>query len=156
MAMSPVLKLALRIVRANWPLVLQTWGHVEAYLKKHPELPGQAARQYTAIRAHLDQVSAKRSKEAQIAGLLDIVRDLTGPTGAATDAAGTIQSAEWRRRADQIGTALTLVTAMTGADRKKKVALLQGRTDALVAEVFESLVETPPDGRITRGRAIEN
>jgi hypothetical protein len=141
---TPVVKLAMRLVRANWPLVLQGWSLVEGYLKKHPELPAQAAKQLVAVRGHLDQVAAKRSKQGQILGLLDIVGELTAPSGAATQAAGQEQAEQWRRRADQIRTALRLVAATADKDRKKRVVMLQGRTDALVSEVFESLTETAP------------
>ena len=56
------------------------------------------------------------------------------------------RAAEWVRQADSLSTALALVGVRRGADRRRDLARVQARTDALFAEVFTATVgDAGPD-----------
>ncbi len=67
------------------------------------------------------------------------------------DAALLEQVAEWRRGADRIDQALTIASGQRGLARRKMLARVVARTDALAGEAFDRLVadtghrQVPPD-----------
>jgi hypothetical protein len=132
-----------RAVTESWPRVVQTWRVVDDFLRQHPELPGAAQRTLERGRARLAAAQQQRSPEARVRATLVTVRRLADEceAGAPGDPALAAQVAAWRRGADRIDQALTLVAARRGVARRRMLARVVQRTDALAGEAFEQLVE---------------
>ncbi|MBB2921704.1 hypothetical protein [Cellulomonas cellasea] len=133
---------AWRTVTEQWPRVVQTWRLVDDFLRQHPELPAAARRTLEAGRARLAAAQQQRSPEARVRATLATVRRLADECVAQAphDAALAEQVAAWRRGADRIDQALTLVAARRGLARRRMLARVVERTDALAGEAFDQLV----------------
>lgn len=142
---SDVAGSAWRAVQESWPRVLQTWRLVDEFLRQHPELPGTLRRTLEVGRSRLAAAQRQRSPEARVRATLTTVRRLADECvdAAPDDVDLAAQVAGWRRGADRIDQALTLVEARRGVARRRMVARVVARTDALAAEAFEHLVADP-------------
>ena len=131
-----------RAVAEQWPRVVQTWRAVDDFLRQHPELPAAAQRTLEAGRARLAAAQQQRSPEARVRATLATVRRLADECApqAADDAVLAEQVAAWRRGADRIDQALTIVAGQRGLARRKMLARVVARTDALAGEAFDQLV----------------
>lgn len=139
---------AWRAVTHSWPRVVQTWGLVDEFLRLHPELPAAARRTLELGRARLVEAQRQRSPEARVRATLATVRRLADERTAASpdDDAVRARTASWRRGADRIDQALTLVGDRRGTARRRMLARVVARADELAADVFEQLVSGPDDG----------
>lgn len=140
---------AWRAVTHSWPRVVATWGLVDEFLRQHPELPATARRTLELGRARLVEAQRQRSPEARVRATLATVRRLADESAAASPDDGTLrtQAAAWRRGADRIEQALTLVGDQRGSARRRMLGRVVARADELAAEVFEQLVSGADDGQ---------
>lgn len=133
---------AWRAVTEQWPRVVQTWRAVDDFLRQHPELPAAAQRTLEVGRARLAAAQQQRSPEARVRSTLTTVRRLADEcvAQAPDDPTLAAQVTQWRRGADRIDQALTLVAGRRGLARRSMLARVVARTDALAGEAFDQLV----------------
>jgi len=129
---------AWKVLKVSWPLALQAWAAIDDFVKKHPEVPDRVKRNLAGWRTRFASAQQKRSAGARVRATLETIRGLADEL-AVGDAAGE-RPVEWRRRADGIEKALELAESRQGGVRKRMIARVVARTDALAAEAFESLI----------------
>ncbi|NCT90975.1 hypothetical protein GXB85_08455 [Cellulomonas sp. APG4] len=128
-----------------WPLVSAAFEQVDRFIKEHPGVSDGARERFNDWRDSFLAAQKKRSAEARVRATLDTVRRIAEEQAAASGDGATVVGGDWLERAASIERALELATAQTGRTRRRMLAQVAKRTDALVAEAFLSLL--PEDER---------
>jgi len=133
----------LTLARTLGPGALKAVGRLAPLVATHPEALDQGRR----LLDQLAQARAGRSPEERLRRTIAALREEAVRARDRAEAAGapggeSERAAEWVRSADSLATALALalVGMRQGADRRRDLARVQARTDALFAEVFTATV----------------
>ena len=126
----------LALARKLGPGALKTVGRVAPLLATHPE----AVRQGRQLLEQLARARAGRSPEERLRRTVAALREEAVRAGDRAGGTDAERAAEWVRQADSLSTALALLEVRRGADRRRDLARVQARTDALFAEVFTATV----------------
>lgn len=135
------------LLRRSWPLILATWSEIDAFVKKHPDIPLKVRENLDKWRSGFVAAQRKRSAGARIRATLGVVEGLADERVAGVDPSEEAETlvAGWRKRAAAITQALELAERQQGAVRKRMLERVTARTDALAAEAFESLMPDETD-----------
>lgn len=140
-SVESVLKLAIK----HGPKLGVAATALGAFLSKNPEVAAWLRERASTMPTQLAEVRKRRGDAAQIRGMLEIVRDVAGKLrvdgadgadgGAGADGA---TSADWLRRADDIDLAVQLAERMGQPERRKALARLKTRSEALLDDLIEA------------------
>jgi hypothetical protein len=136
----PLVKFGITFVRKNWKAIAAASAVVSKFLVDHPEISNRVREQVDRVQQRLVKQVEKRSVEAQITGMLEVVRDEARTGGDGFD------STPWVSRADAIQRDLRIAKLQPRADQKATVTRLRAETDTLVGDLLKALAEqrTPP------------
>lgn len=130
----------LKVLGKAWPLALDAWAAYRRWAKEHPESHGQVKGQVDAFLARVATAMQRTTPEDRIAAMLSAAEEVaTGRTTTGTEQEKA-QAESWLRQATDIRQALAVAEKAIGADRRRMLRRARARTDALVAEAFESLI----------------
>lgn len=128
-------KSAVGVLRTNWPRIVTAWGVVTVYLKEHPDVSAAARQRAEGLRDRLVDARDRKGEEAQIRAMLDVVVNASAAPGTG-DGARTSHA----EQAERLRQALGLAEQLSGRERRRALARIRTKTDALTAEAIETLL----------------
>lgn len=145
-AAVPAVKIGIDFVRKHWKAIGAAFTLISKFLADHPEIPARVRDQIDRMQKRIAEQVSKPDPEAQIRGVLDVVRD------EARSAGDGFASDPWLRKSDSIERDLRLAKVQDRAARKKTLSRLRGESDQLVADLLLALART----RSTDGGSAES
>ena len=130
-----LVKSAAGLVQTNWPRIQKAWSVVSVYLKEHPDFSAAARQRAEGLRDRLVDARNRKGEEAQIRATLDVVVSASAAPGT-TDGARTSHA----EQAERLRHALGVAEQLSGRERRRALARIHIKTDALAAEAIESLL----------------
>lgn len=144
---SPV-RAMVSLVTKSWPLLvkygpqaLTAVSVLTKFVTDNPAVPAWFRDRLRDVPKRMNAVQKRHGEAAKIRGTLEIIRDVAQD---AHTADARINAADYRSRADRIELGVRLAETQDRQARKIQLGRLKADTDALLAELLESVSGTQP------------
>jgi hypothetical protein len=141
--MAVQIKDVVKLVVKHGPQVSRALAYALDFIKQNPNAPVWVRTRLQDLVKRLQELRKKKDAK-RIRGTLEVVRDVARDAGTQSPLPSPTGAKSWAARADNIGHRVRLAEAMPKAQKKVALALLVTETDALLADLLESIAKIGP------------